>query len=806
MNKNKMLVKALSGTLCAAMLMTNITPVFAATIENQSTSNETDSKETEVLYNKSASYFVTIPKTIVLDSDKTSAYGVKVDGDIPSDQEVYVSPIDEITDKDGFNFYMKDQSIKNAKADVVADVTQSKFYWDFEDAANGYEETNNSISATDLSSGVWKGTFDFEINMHKIKNETGLTLSTDGDVTMGLDDSVQVNAYMDGETVTNDVTWTSNNSAISVENGLIQTSASAEVGDSAIITVIANNEIESVEEDNKIAPLGIMTAHADEEMTASFKVTIVDIELSSYDLYIEPGESATLNATILPLETKGTVNWTRTAISGLNLNKNGNSVEISVSSDMEVGKTYQVVASFGDFSKVCTIHVGEKETHNHNYKSEVTKEPTCTEEGEKTYTCVDGDDSYTETIPALGHDYVNGVCTRCGDEQTFEAGLYDESDNLIITYDELRTKYGVYSLDMDIPQNSGSATPKSSYTAHMLGYVLQNNPELQKCTKLVVPDDINKIGMLALHNATTLKEIVLPESITSINTYAFVYCTNLISINLPSHLTGIGKGAFSDCTSLETIKIPNSVTGLAEATFYRCKNLKNVYIPSSVVQMSTYQGVTNYAYSPFANCSYNLTIYTGQTTIPTKWGKYWNWYSDGGAAKYILNVTSDEFDKILNTKELNISNVESISQADYNKYVRTIEKVHIGSSVKTINENSFYLFSKLTNVTVEENSILTTIGDSAFSGCSSLINIQIPNTVITIGNRAFSSCSKLTRVILPDNITQIGEYAFSYDYKLTEVEYKNVVYTSVTELENALQSNGVTIGTNAFNNGTGLSK
>ena len=65
MNKNKMLVKALSGTLCAAMLMTNITPVFAATIENQSTSNETDSKETEVLYNKSASYFVTIPKTIV---------------------------------------------------------------------------------------------------------------------------------------------------------------------------------------------------------------------------------------------------------------------------------------------------------------------------------------------------------------------------------------------------------------------------------------------------------------------------------------------------------------------------------------------------------------------------------------------------------------------------------------------------------------------------------------------------------------------------------------------------------------------
>lgn len=45
--------------------------------------------------------------------------------------------------------------------------------------------------------------------------------------------------------------------------------------------------------------------------------------------------------------------------------------------------------------------------HVHKYNSSVvTKEPTCTDTGVKTYTCVDGDDSYTETIPALGHDYV----------------------------------------------------------------------------------------------------------------------------------------------------------------------------------------------------------------------------------------------------------------------------------------------------------------------------------------------------------------------------------------------------------------
>lgn len=53
-------------------------------------------------------------------------------------------------------------------------------------------------------------------------------------------------------------------------------------------------------------------------------------------------------------------------------------------------------------------HNGNTEKpHVHKYNSGVvTKEPTCTDTGIKTYTCVNNDDSYTETIPALGHDYV----------------------------------------------------------------------------------------------------------------------------------------------------------------------------------------------------------------------------------------------------------------------------------------------------------------------------------------------------------------------------------------------------------------
>lgn len=63
--------------------------------------------------------------------------------------------------------------------------------------------------------------------------------------------------------------------------------------------------------------------------------------------------------------------------------------------------------------------------HVHNYNSGiVTKEPTCTDTGVKTYTCVYGDDSYTETIPALGHDYVTRTETvtikEAWDEDIYE--------------------------------------------------------------------------------------------------------------------------------------------------------------------------------------------------------------------------------------------------------------------------------------------------------------------------------------------------------------------------------------------------
>lgn len=64
--------------------------------------------------------------------------------------------------------------------------------------------------------------------------------------------------------------------------------------------------------------------------------------------------------------------------------------------------------------------------HVHKYNSGVvTKEPTCTDTGVKTYTCVDGDYSYDEKIPALGHNYVTRTETvtvkEAWDEDVYES-------------------------------------------------------------------------------------------------------------------------------------------------------------------------------------------------------------------------------------------------------------------------------------------------------------------------------------------------------------------------------------------------
>ena len=69
---------------------------------------------------------------------------------------------------------------------------------------------------------------------------------------------------------------------------------------------------------------------------------------------------------------------------------------------------------------------------------------------------------------------------------------------------------------------------------------------------------------------------------------------------------------------------------------------------------------------------------------------------------------------------------------------------------------------------------VTTIGDCAFSRCSSLTSVTIPDSVTTIGYCAFYECSSLTSVTIPDRVTTIGYMAFCDCSSLREFNGKYI--------------------------------
>ena len=101
---------------------------------------------------------------------------------------------------------------------------------------------------------------------------------------------------------------------------------------------------------------------------------------------------------------------------------------------------------------------------------------------------------------------------------------------------------------------------------------------------------------------------------------------------------------------------------------------------------------------------------------------------------------------------------------------------------------------------------ITRIGDRAFSNCSGLTTVTIPNSVTIIGERSFSFCGGLTSIIIPNSVTNIESNAFIECVGLTSVSIGNGVtnigdsaFSSCTSLASVIIGNGVTnIGSWAF--------
>lgn len=253
---------------------------------------------------------------------------------------------------------------------------------------------------------------------------------------------------------------------------------------------------------------------------------------------------------------------------------------------------------------------------------------------------------------------------------------------------------------------------------------------------LVLPDSVTSIGESTFWGCTSLNSLVIPDSVTCIGESAFVRCTSLFSLVLSDSVTSIGNDAFGGCTSLSSLVLPDSVTSIGDRAFSGCCSLGSLVLPNSLTRIGN---------SVFSGCSSLESLVIPGSVVNLKGNSFYQW--DGE-----LKCQSPYFiyeDNILFDKDK--SKIIAFRDNDATSYV-------IPDNVTSIGEYAFGGCSSLLGLVIPDS--VTRIGNSAFRDCSSLCSLVLPDGVTSIGNSAFEGCSSLSSIVIPNSVTSIGYSAF----------------------------------------------
>ena len=356
------------------------------------------------------------------------------------------------------------------------------------------------------------------------------------------------------------------------------------------------------------------------------------------------------------------------------------------------------------------------------------------------------------------------------------------------------------------------------------------NFAFKECTGLInvtIPNSVTTIGDYAFENCTGLTSITIPDSVTSIGKSPFDNCFNLESITVDNNpvyhstnnclietnskalisgcknsivpndgsVISIEKNAFYGCTGITSITIPNFVTSIDEDAFYDVPNvLYNGTATGSPWGAVTINGFTEgfliYSDSSKKELLVCSTAASGQITIPD-------------SATSIDACAFYECEKI---SGITIPNsVTSIGESAFDGCA-SLEEIFIPSSVAYIGSGVFVNCNLLSSITVDANNpdyrsennclieiksknliaackdsvvpndgSVTSIGDYAFFGLTTLTGIVIPDSVTSIGCEAFSCCAELVSVTIPDTVVSIGDGAFRCCVGISNITIPNGV-------------------------------
>ncbi|WP_277212064.1 leucine-rich repeat domain-containing protein, partial [Ruminococcus callidus] len=252
-----------------------------------------------------------------------------------------------------------------------------------------------------------------------------------------------------------------------------------------------------------------------------------------------------------------------------------------------------------------------------------------------------------------------------------------------------------------------------------------------------------------------IKKVVIEDGVTSIGGYAFSGCS-MTSITIPDSVTSIGGSAFEWCTGLTSIEIPEGVTSIGEFVFFGCYKLTEVFLENGSKLTSGNLGVNESIIGTYWNegdLTWTLTADGTLTISGTGAMKDYSYDSPACDNSNIKKVVIEE-------------DVTSIGDSAFS-YCSSLTDITIPGSVTSIGNDAFSWCTSLTGITIPSS--VTSIGNGAFSGCSSLTDITIPSSVTSIGESAFESCTDLTNITIPKSVTSIGSNVFDGCTALTEV-------------------------------------
>ena len=477
----------------------------------------------------------------------------------------------------------------------------------------------------------------------------------------------------------------------------------------------------------------------------------------------------------------------------------------------------------------CFIRPNFADAHAHSYTTSTTL-PTCTAQGYTTHTCTGCGYSYKDNyVDALGHNYVDFVCTRCGAAPSGNCGVAGNESSVkwSLSKDGTLTISGSgamnYYQDRIVGENRITTAPWGTLYEHIKRVIIKSGVTnvgfkafcgcsnlssvtlsdsvtcirshafagCSSLTSISIPDSVTSIEDAAF-NGTGLTSVSIPNSVAKMGDYVFEGCRNLESVTLSSNITIIGACTFVGCSSLTSIAIPNGVTSIGEQAFSSCGALKYVVIPDTVTSIGEYAFSSNLSaiYYEGSEQQWSNIKFANENTPWPSTTIYYNCNAGGGIASGNCGVSGNESSvKWVVSREGTLTISGSGAMDDYDKksisytvdvttapwrgFYDDIKRVVIKNGITNIGDSAFYGCKNISSVSVPSS--LNSIGDSAFYNCTSLSSISIPSCVTSIGDAAFYGCNSLMSVSIPGSVKVIGSSAFSGCKNLTSINIGNGV-------------------------------